>query len=97
MKRSTFKKNKEKELEIIETEMKNKVDKIEKERDDGIKLRKDIQGKKSFFTRLLDYNRPRINIFIGIFVSIFQGALMPIFGGVMAKMLFVLMDTRDLN
>ena len=40
----------------------------------------------------MDYNKPLINVFIGLFVSIIQGALMPIFGGVMAKMLFVLMD-----
>lgn len=30
-------------------------------------------------------------------MSMLQGALMPIFGGVMAKMLFVLMDVFDLK
>jgi hypothetical protein len=47
--------------------------------------------------KLLGYNRPRINILIGILVSIVQGALMPFIGAIMAKMLFVLMDVHDLN
>jgi ABC-type multidrug transport system fused ATPase/permease subunit len=45
----------------------------------------------------LDYNRPKINIFIGCLVSIIQGSLMPMIGGVMAKMLFVLMDVSDID
>lgn len=49
------------------------------------------------FKRLLNFNRPKINVVIGILFSIIHGSIMPVFGGIMAKMLFVLMDTRDLT
>lgn len=52
---------------------------------------------RSYFSRLIDFNQPRANIFVGITVSVLQGALMPVFGGVMAKMLFVLMNVYDLE
>jgi ATP-binding cassette subfamily B (MDR/TAP) protein 1 len=70
----------------------NDEDEVEQTR---LTLLQEQLAKQSAFSRLLYYSRPRINIFIGLLVSILQGALMPIFGGVMAKMLFVLMDVRD--
>ncbi|CDW80084.1 abc transporter family protein [Stylonychia lemnae] len=88
---------KELDLEKLELDMKVKVDQQDQLRDDKEAQFMKSQGKKSQFSRLLVYNRPRINIFIGIFVSIAQGGLMPIFGGVMAKMLFVLMEVQDLG
>jgi hypothetical protein len=33
---------------------------------------------------------PKINIFIGLFVSVLQGGLLPIFGILLGKMLFIL-------
>jgi len=72
--------------------MKDKIDDVDKQKEENEKRRIEQINRRSHFSRLLDYNRPRINIFIGIFVSVAQGGLMPIFGGVMAKMLFVLME-----
>lgn len=99
MRRSTFKNSKVKDNKLvqIEEEMKFKVDKEEKIKFD--KIYKEQVGEaatQSYFTRLLAFNQPRYNIFIGILMSIMQGALMPVFGGVMAKMLFVLMNVYDL-
>jgi hypothetical protein len=48
------------------------------------------------FKRLFKINRPKFNVFLGIFLSMIQGAIMPVIGAIMAKMLFVLLDTRDL-
>lgn len=50
---------------------------------------------KSYFSKLLPYNRPRINIFFGFLASLIQGSLMPFIGAAMSKMLFILMDLRD--
>jgi hypothetical protein len=36
-------------------------------------------------------------MFLGLFISIIQGAFMPVIGGIMAKMLFVLMEVNDLT
>ena len=45
----------------------------------------------------MEYNRPKINIFFGLLASVLHGSLMPIFGALMSKMLFVLMKKDDLN
>ena len=39
---------------------------------------------------MIGLSEPKINILIGIFVSILQGSLMPLFGIYLSKMLFVL-------
>lgn len=57
----------------------------------------DREGKKSLFRKLLRYNTPKINIFLGILVSIVQGSFMPLVGAIMAKMLFVLMEITNLE
>lgn len=68
-----------------------KFEKIEIE-----KLEKSI--KRSMFKRLTKYNTPKINVVLGIIISILHGSLMPVFGALMSKMLFVLMNlTNDLN
>jgi type II secretory pathway component PulF len=47
-------------------------------------------AKKNNLKRLTAMSKPRINIIVGIFVSILQGSLLPIFGILIGKMLFVL-------
>lgn len=96
-KRSTFKNvaHKNKQMELIEKEIRHKVDSNEEQEMAKEEQNRNRLQRRSYFMRLMDYNQPRINILIGITVSILQGALMPIFGGVMAKMLFVLMDIYD--
>jgi ATP-binding cassette subfamily B (MDR/TAP) protein 1 len=42
-------------------------------------------------------SKPKINIVVGIFVSIFQGSLLPIFGILLGKMLFVLQYIPFIN
>ena len=77
--------------------MMKKVEEIEEIRNDQIKQITDKLAKKSVFARIFEFNRPRFLVFIGFFVSVIQGALMPIFGGVMAKMLFVLLNVFQLD
>ncbi len=55
------------------------------------------EAEKSLFVKLLKYNTPKINILIGILVSIIQGSFMPFVGAIMAKMLFVLMEVSNLD
>ena len=74
-----------------------KIEAIEEKRDSQVKEKMDRDAKKSLFSKLFVYNRPRINILLGILVSIVQGAFMPIIGAIMAKMLFVLMEVTDLK
>jgi len=50
--------------------MKNIVDEIDKQKDETEKRNIKELNRRSHFSRLLDYNRPKINIFIGTFVSI---------------------------
>jgi len=54
-------------------------------------------AKKSLFVKLLHYNKPKINILLGVLVSIVQGSFMPLVGAIMAKMLFVLMEVTKLE
>jgi hypothetical protein len=55
------------------------------------------KAKVSIFKRLFLYNDPKIVAYIGMLFSCLHGSLMPIFGGVMAKMLFVLLDSYNLQ
>ena len=54
-------------------------------------------AKKSLFRKLIRYNTPKINILLGMLVSIIQGSFMPLVGAIMAKMLFVLMEVTNLD
>ena len=46
--------------------------------------------RKSHFVRLLEYNTPKINVPLGLFAALIEGSIMPIFGILLAKMLFIL-------
>jgi hypothetical protein len=46
-------------------------------------------------SRLRPYNKPVINVVIGGLASIIQGAISPLFGGILAKILFALFITWD--
>jgi len=45
---------------------------------------------RSFSMRLLDYNRPRISLVLGIFGAIAQGCMFPVFAIFVVKLIFVL-------
>ena len=47
-------------------------------------------AKANNFKRLVQISEPKINIIIGVVVSVGQGLIMPIFGILLSKMLFVL-------
>ena len=47
--------------------------------------------------RLSRMSEPKFNIFFGIFVSVLQGSLLPIFGILLGKILFVLQYVPYLN
>ena len=81
----------------IEQEMMVKVEAIEEKRDREVKEIMEREAKKSLFAKLIRYNTPKINIFIGMLVSIIQGSFMPLVGAIMAKMLFVLMEVTNLD
>jgi hypothetical protein len=58
-----------------------------------------VLHKKGFFNRLSPYNKPKINIFLGIFFSMIQGCVFPSFGLFLSKALFALMivDKEDMK
>ena len=91
-KRSTFKKKRDAILDEdpLEVSMKLKHDKLDEEKAAQAKIYRDRITNASNFSRLLRLSEPKINIFIGMIVSVGQGSLLPIFGIFMGKMLFVL-------
>ena len=70
--------------------MKLKHDKLDEEKAAQAKLYTDRITNASKFTRLLRLSEPKLNIVIGMIVSVGQGSLLPIFGIFMGRMLFVL-------
>jgi ABC-type multidrug transport system fused ATPase/permease subunit len=74
-----------------------KVQQLELKRDSKVNAIVDREAKKSPFMKLMKYNQPKINIVLGILVSIVQGSFMPLIGAIMAKMLFVLMEVTNLD
>lgn len=77
--------------------MKQEVDAVDTKRDNEIEEQMKISQAESHFRKLVRFNTPKINIFLGIFVSIIQGGLMPMIGALMGKMLFVLMEIIDIK
>ncbi|CDW81030.1 abc transporter [Stylonychia lemnae] len=77
-------------LDKEEQEMKTKQDDVDKIEDDEFEAFKKELAKKNNFMRLVKISQPRVNILIGLFVSMCQGMIMPWFGILLAKMLFVL-------
>jgi ABC-type multidrug transport system fused ATPase/permease subunit len=73
------------------------VQQLELKRDSKVNAIVDREAKKSPFMKLMKYNQPKINIVLGILVSIVQGSFMPLIGAIMAKMLFVLMEVTNLD
>lgn len=65
-------------------------DEIDDEKEKGLKALKKSIANRNNFLRLSKMSEPKINILIGIFVSILQGSLLPIFGIFLGKMLFIL-------
>ena len=70
--------------------MKAKQDEIDAEKEAKLQAQLKATQKQSHFLRLIRMSQPKINIVIGFIVSIAQGSLMPWFGILMGKMLFVL-------
>jgi hypothetical protein len=70
--------------------MKNIHDELDNKEDEELESLKVQLSKKNNLKRLTAMSKPKINIVIGIFVSILQGSLLPIFGILLGKMLFVL-------
>jgi len=70
--------------------MKVKQDEADKVEDEQFEAFKKQQAKANNFMRLVRLSKPKINIFLGVFVSVCQGMIMPWFGILLAKMLFVL-------
>ena len=88
--RSTFKKKRGQIEELKEKEMKDIHDELDKKEEEELERLKGQLGKKNNLKRLTAMSKPKINIVIGIKVSILQGSLLPIFGILLGKMLFVL-------
>ena len=74
-----------------------KVQELENKRDSKVNAIVEREAKKSPFMKLMKYNQPKINIVLGILVSVVQGSFMPFIGAIMAKMLFVLMEVTNLD
>lgn len=67
------------------------ADKQDKIIDDEEQAFVKAQAKKGFFSRLNPYNKPVINVLVGIIFCCISGALYPIFGVFLSKALFSLM------
>mmetsp|Transcript_43691 Transcript_43691/g.42210 ORF Transcript_43691/g.42210 Transcript_43691/m.42210 type:complete len:154 (+) Transcript_43691:1553-2014(+) len=78
-----------------EKQMKELIDQKDKEEDDADAEDFKAIEKTSFFKRLSPYNKPCINVFIGILLSIINGGVFPVFGLFMTKCLFALMIEDD--
>lgn len=77
--------------------MKEKIDLIEHEEEKQDKeIKKKIEA-EGFFNRLKPYTKPVINSIIGTLVSVLNGAIFPIFGIFIIKMLFALFSTYDMQ
>ena len=81
----------------IENEIMIKVRGQEEIKEAQLKEVKKYYSKQSSFKKLFSYNKPKINIAIGLIISVIQGGFMPLIGAVMAKMLFVLMEVSNLD
>lgn len=81
----------------IENEIMLKVRAQEEIKEAQLKEVKEYYSKQSSFKKLFSYNKPKINIAIGLIISVIQGGFMPLIGAVMAKMLFVLMEVSNLD
>ncbi|CDW81593.1 abc transporter family protein [Stylonychia lemnae] len=77
-------------LDQEESEMKTRQDDVDKLEDDEFEAFKKDLAKQNKFMRLVNISQPKVNILIGVFVSMCQGLIMPWFGILLAKMLFVL-------
>jgi ABC-type multidrug transport system fused ATPase/permease subunit len=77
----------------LDKEMKETTDKIDEAEDKKQEEFKKKLEKEGFLKRLGPYNRPVINIILGMIVSCIQGAIFPAFGIFLTKMLFSLMIT----
>lgn len=74
-----------------EKDMKEKADKIDEEEDARVKAITTKLEKANFLGRLAPYNKPIINVLIGLVTSLIQGCIFPVFGFIMAKILFAYM------
>lgn len=77
--------------------MKSKHDQIDEQNDEQLKQTLKKIEKGNNFIRLAKMSEPKINIAIGLFVSVLQGALLPVFGIFLGKMLFVLQYVPFVN
>ena len=57
-----------------------------------MKIIKNIE-KEGFIKRFTPYNKPFINVVTGLIASMVQGCITPLFGCMMAKVLFSYMTT----
>ncbi len=76
---------------MLENEMKEKVDIQDNVADEEEKKQMAAVAKMNFMKRLGPYNKPCINIVIGLIGSCVHGTVNPVFGVLVTKMLFSLM------
>jgi len=69
--------------DAAEDEMFEKVDAVDKVRDDEIQAIYDQTQKDGYFNRLMAWNKPKCLIYVALIGSLITGASQPIFGGVM--------------
>ena len=74
-----------------ENKMKEIADKKNEEEQNEENQKIKMMEKQGFFKRLSPYNKPAINVLVGLVASCVQGALFPTLGLFMMRMLFSLM------
>ena len=70
----------------------DEVDVVEDKKEEEIAKKLEQGGFFGFFKNLAPYNKPIMNVFVGLVVSCVQGCIFPVFGIFMTRMLFALMQ-----
>jgi len=91
-KKSEHHKHHHHEMQELEKKMKEEVDAKDKEEEEADKLEFQAIEKTSFFKRLNPYSKPVINVIIGLVLSMANGGVFPVFGVLMTKTLFSMMN-----
>ena len=81
----------------VEMAMNIKHDELDNDKEKLMKELIERITKRNNFMRLSRMSEPKFNIFFGIVVSVLQGSLLPVFGILIGKILFVLLYVPFFN
>ncbi|CDW88003.1 abc transporter family protein [Stylonychia lemnae] len=89
LRKSTLKRR-DLELDKVELQMKDQQDQIDNQKQQELEAIKKKNNQSNNFKRLMTMSYPKFNIAVGLFSSLGQGSLMPLFAIVLMKQLFAM-------